>query len=117
MATAEQLQKVYDVLKYFILAGIVIGFGVLSVTSLLVRDTYYIQKHPRFFTTEMLIFGILTAIPIAYLSYMRGATNKRKIAYDSFLFFVKVIILHLGFQLSGVYSVLFPMTAPPSIVT
>lgn len=111
------LQEVYNVLKYLILIGIVISFGVIGITSVLVRDTYYITKHPKFFTTEMLMFGVLTAIPIAYLSYMRGATSRRKIFYDSMLFFIKVVILHLGFQLSGIYSVLFPESAPPSLET
>jgi hypothetical protein len=110
-----RLQEVYTVLKYLILGGIVVGFGVLTITSLLIRDTYYIKEHPKFFLTETFMFGILTALPIAYLSYVRGATNKRKIFYDSMLFFIKVVFLHIGFQLSGIYSVLFPTSAPPSI--
>lgn len=110
-------QKVYDVMKYLILAGVVVGFGSLAIASALVLDTYYITKHPKFFATETLMFGILTAIPIAYLSYMRGATSNKKVFRDSMLFFVKVVLLHLGFQLSGIYSVLFPSSAPPSIET
>jgi hypothetical protein len=110
---SASLQEVYTVMKYLILAGIVIGFGTLAVTSALIFDTHYITKNPKFFTTETLLFGTLTAIPIAYLSYMRGATNYKKIVYDSMLFFIKVVFLHIGFQLSGIYSVLFPTSAPP----
>jgi hypothetical protein len=110
-------QKVYDVIKYLILAGIVVGFGSLAITSSLVFDTYYITKNPKFFTAETLLFGTLTAIPIAYLSYMRGSTNYKKVFSDSFIFFIKVVLIHIGFQLSGIYSVLFPESAPPFIKT
>lgn len=110
-------QKVYDTMKYLILGGIVVGFGSLAIASALVQDTYYITKNPKFFTVETLLFGTLTALPIAYLSYMRGSTTYSKVLGDSMLFFVKVVLLHIGFQLSGIYSVLFPKSAPPSIET
>lgn len=110
-------QQVYNIMKYLIFAGVIVGFGSLAIASSLVFDTYYITKHPKYFTTETLLFGILTAIPIAYLSYMRGATSYKKVFSDSILFFIKIVLLHLGFQLSGIYSVLFPESASPSLET
>ena len=87
--------------------GVIVGFLILAIGSALVTDTTYIQEHPKSFLVETLLMGILTAIPISYLSYMRGTTSYSKILADGGLFFVKIILLHIGFQLSGVYTAVF----------
>jgi hypothetical protein len=97
----------YNVIKYCILIGIVVGFSVLLIASLLVHDTAYIQKNPKFFLGETLIMGLLTTIPIVLICYLRGSSKKETI-YGSGLFFLKIVLIHIGFQLSGVYSVIFP---------
>jgi hypothetical protein len=101
---------VYKFIKYSLYTGVLFGFSVLLVSSFLVFDTNYIVKHPKFFTSETLITGILTAIPMAYLSYIRGS-SKSEIINGSGLMFLKIILIHIGFQLSGVYSVIFPESA------
>ena len=100
-------KTVYNVIKYGIIIGLFISLLILIVGSVLVHDTYYIIKHPKFFISETLIMGILTSIPIFYISYMRG-TPAAKSMIEFSVFFVKIAIIHIGFQLSGVYSVLFP---------
>ena len=100
-------ETIYSLVKYGVLFGIVIGFGILLVGSILVHDTYYIMKSPRLFATETLLMGVLTSIPILFICYTRGA-GTLKTALDTGVFFLKIVLLHLGFQLSGVYSVLFP---------
>ena len=115
MASKNLTEAVYNFLKYAILAGIVVGFGSLAVCSALVFDTAYIQKNPKTFLSETLIMGVLTAIPIAYLTYVRGTTSVKRIFSDSSLIFLKIVLLHVGFQLSGVYSVLFPASAPAAL--
>jgi hypothetical protein len=101
---------VYSFIKYSLYAGILFGFCVLIVSSFLVFDTAYIIKNPKFFTSETFIMGLLTAIPIAYLCYIRGS-SKSDIINGSGLMFLKIILIHIGFQLSGVYSVIFPKSA------
>jgi len=103
----EISDTVYKVIKYGILATIAIGFSVLLVTSILVHDIDYIKKHPKFFVSETLIMAFLTTVPIVYLSILRGA-NKQETINGSALIFIKILLLHIGFQLSGVYSVIFP---------
>ena len=100
-------QQVYKVIKYSIIAGLVISFLVLLISSIIVADTKYIENHPFRFFFETFFMGIMTSIPIAYLSYMRGATSNSKIFRDSCLFFLKIVLIHLGFQLSGVYTAVF----------
>ena len=101
---------VYSVVKYGIIVGTVIAFGILIVGSLLVHDTYYIYKNPKFFLVETLLMGILTSLPILYLCYARGLGTLSSV-YGTLIFFLKIVGLHIGFQLSGVYSVIFPKTS------
>jgi hypothetical protein len=101
---------VYRFIKYSILIGMTIGFITLFISSILVHDIAYIQKHPKFFLGETLFMGILTTIPVVLICYLRGV-DKKGIIIDSGLIFLKMILLHIGFQLSGVYSVIFPKSA------
>ena len=98
---------VYKFIKYSILVGMAFGFITLLIASILVHDTAYIQKHPKFFMAETLFMGILTTIPVVLICYLRGL-DKKGIIIDSGLIFLKMVLLHIGFQLSGVYSVIFP---------
>ena len=97
----------YNIIKYSILFGIVVGFSMLFIASALVHDIAYIQKNPKFFLGETLIMGVLTTIPIMVICYLRGA-SKNETINSSGLFFLKIVLIHIGFQLSGVYSVIFP---------
>jgi len=98
--------SVYHFIKYSMIFGIAFGFIILFISSVLVHDTAYIQKHPKFFISETIIMGILTTLPVVLICYLRGV-DKKGMIIDSGLIFVKIVLLHIGFQLSGVYSVLF----------
>jgi hypothetical protein len=101
---------VYQVIKYGVLLGVAVSFFVLFVGSVLVHDTAYITKNPKFFLSETLVMGILTSLPVIYISYLRGSPQVNTIR-DFALVFLKIVFLHVGFQLSGVYSVLFPASS------
>jgi len=98
---------VYKVIKYGILIAIGFGFTILFITSALVHDTAYIEKNPKFFISETLIMGLLSALPIVYISYLRGG-HLVSTAQEFTLLFIKIALIHITFQLSGVYTVLFP---------
>ena len=98
---------VYKFIKYAMLIGIAFGFTTLLIASILVHDTAYIQKNPKFFLGETLFMSVLTTLPVMLICYLRGASKKETIN-GSGLFFLKIVLLHIGFQLSGVYSVIFP---------
>jgi len=101
---------VYKFIKYSMLVGIAFGFTTLFIASILVHDTAYIQKNPKWFLGETLFMGVLTTLPVMLICYLRGL-DKKGIIIDSGLIFLKIVLLHIGFQLSGVYSVLFPKSA------
>ena len=73
------------------------------------HDTYYIQKNPKFFLSETLLMGFLTGLPIIYICWLRKVPVATSLI-DFGLFFLKIVLIHVGFQLSGVYTVLFPMS-------
>jgi hypothetical protein len=98
------------------LLSLSIGFLVLFVTSAIVRDTYWIEKNPSIFIKETALMAVLTTLPILYISYQRGGTVKETFL-ESLLLFSKIALLHVTFQLSGVYSVLFPKSANPELKT
>jgi hypothetical protein len=104
--------SVYSFIKYSVITGISLSVIVLTITSFLVHDTYWIQKHPKIFTSEALVMALLTSIPVLYISYMREGAIISTIQEFTILF-LKIIFLHVTFQLSGVYSVLFPKSAAP----
>jgi len=97
----------YKIVKNFIIVGSLIGFSILIIFSVLVHDTTYMTHHPKFFVSETLIMAILTTLPIVYLSILRGANKQETIKGSAFIF-IKIVLLHIGFQMSGIYSVLFP---------
>jgi hypothetical protein len=97
---------VYNVIKYGIIIGIFISLIVLVIGSVLVHDTTYIEKNPKFFISETFIMGILTTVPILYITYLRGGKKENTLS-GILLFFMKIVLIHIGFQLSGVYTVLF----------
>lgn len=102
--------SVYHFIKYAVILGISLSFIVLTATSVLVHDTAYITKHPKFFLSETLMMGFLTSIPVLYISFLRDG-NKKETAQEFAMLFFKIIFLHITFQLSGIYSVLFPESA------
>jgi len=99
-------QTTFNVIKYFIVLGTLLGFFILLIASILIHDTTYIEEHPRFFLGETLFMGVLTSIPVIVICYLRGL-EKTRIIINSGAIFLKIVLIHIGFQLSGVYTVFF----------
>jgi hypothetical protein len=70
-------ESVYRFIKYSVILGISLSFIILIATSVLVNDSGYITKHPRYFLSETLMMGILTSIPVLYISFLRNGNKKR----------------------------------------
>ena len=106
---------VYKCIKYSIFFGVTYGAIILLAGSLLVNDSGYIINHPNFFISETLVMGLLSSMPILYISYLREGLLITTVM-EFIVFFFKIAMIHVGLQLSGVYSVLFPKsrTGQPS---
>jgi len=103
---------VYAYIKYSILFGLTYGALLLLIGSFLINDSGYIVNHPRFFLSETLVMGLLSSMPILYISYLRQGLLITT-AMEFLIFFFKIAMIHVGLQLSGVYSVLFPKSWAP----
>jgi hypothetical protein len=101
---------VYKYIKYSILLGVTYGAILLLAGSILVNDSGYIVNHPRFFLSETLVMGLLSSVPILFISYLRQGLLITT-AVEFIVFFFKIAMIHVGLQLSGVYSVLFPKSS------
>jgi hypothetical protein len=114
MVSSEVSKAVYKVIKYCLIFGLGLSAFVLIICSALVQDTSYIFKHPKFFLSETLIMGLLTALPIVFISYLRGG-DTASTETEFTLLFAKIAFIHIGFQLSGIYTILFPKSGNMSI--
>jgi len=107
MPASDKLStNVYHIVKNAILVGAVFGFLLLTVTSLLVRDVAFIEANPMFFLNETIVVALLSSVPIIYIAWIRRGIN----AHDYgkfFILFIKIALVHIGFQISGIYSILF----------
>jgi len=102
---------VYNTIVYSVYVGIALSVIILVIGSVLVHDTYYISKNPKFFISETLIMGILTAVPVFYIAYIRENSINTTNVVEFFVIFMKIAFIHVGLQLSGVYSAFFPKSA------
>ena len=101
---------IYAYIKYSVFLGVTYGAILLLVGSVLVNDNGYIVNHPNYFLSETLVMGLLSSVPILFISYLRQGPLVTT-AVEFIVFFFKIAMIHVGLQLSGVYSVLFPKSA------
>ena len=107
MASSHLLStRVYYIVKTAILIGVVVGFLLLSITSFLVRDVGFIESNPMQFLNETIIVSLLSSLPVIYIAWIRRGINAGD--YNKFfILFIKIALVHIGFQISGIYSILF----------
>lgn len=90
-----------------ILWSIIIAFVFLVITSLLVRDYYFIIKHPYDFIWELLFFSVVPSLLFVFI-FVKTRNIPVKDTIPWFIaMVVKFAIFHILFQLSGVYTVIF----------
>lgn len=109
--------KVNKLIKNGALFGGGITMIILVLGSILVRDTYYIEKDSTKFIIETVLMGIFSIIPLIAIQYLRNdniLTFKTPITV-----LVGIIItggIHILTQLSGSYTVFFPASGDPTLV-
>lgn len=99
----------YDLVKYSLLTIIGGSVVVLIVLSALVRDVAFIKRFPKWFAAELVIMGILGAVPLLFVCYSRGSVVSSSLIEFAILV-LKFSILHVGLQISGVYTHMFGVT-------
>lgn len=100
------MNKLSRTLNKIIFWSLIAATVVLFITSLIVRDYYFIVEHPWLFFWELLCFSIIPALLIAFVI----AKTRNLPVKDTFTWLVAMVIkfsiFHILFQLSGVYTVM-----------
>ena len=105
--TPYTLNPFFPVVKWGIIAMVILGLSILFIGSLAVRDIDFIKEQPGIFTSETLILAFFAAIPLFLIGRNRHAESRENFTHF-LIMFAKIAIVHIGFQLSGVYSILYP---------
>jgi hypothetical protein len=97
-------------LVYTTYAGLILAVLVLVVFAALVRHVSFMVSHTPEFFIELFAMGILTALPLLVFIYTRktGWPTGLKLVG---LFAIKLLVLHVLFELSGMYDYVFSSTS------
>jgi len=80
----------------------------LTTVSVFVRDLSYPIKSPYFFVIETLLMSFLPAIVLLLMCIFRGYSITNTVIIEFLVFAAHFGVLHILFQFSGCYSILFP---------
>jgi hypothetical protein len=97
----------FPVIKWGFVILVLLAAFIIVIGSLVIRDVEYIKEEPGVFTSEALMLGFFASIPLFLIGRNRQTESKGKFI-EFLLLFAKVAVLHIGIQISGVYSVLYP---------
>jgi lysylphosphatidylglycerol synthetase-like protein (DUF2156 family) len=86
--------------SYFLLASFAFITAFLLVTALMIRYTKFIKEHPWMFLIELLVIGVLSAIPLLILAKTRNVKMSTLIVYVLILV-VQLVIFWTLTELSG----------------
>ena len=98
---------VYDLSTYSLLVFLVCAFVTLSVASIIVRDVTFPKKHPIKFTIETLLMAFVATIPFMFIVWSRTGSLGVSDLTDFIVLIIKFTGLHILFQFSGIYTLLF----------
>lgn len=98
--------KLFRAFELALFVGIALAFGFLGYMALKVRHFDYIKQHPIRFFLEFVAFSILPAIPLWLFMATRWLPPKKVWVWFGALWF-KFALLHVLFEISGVYQFYF----------
>jgi len=94
-------------LKNVTIFSAALAIAVLSGFSFLIRDTEFPTEHPFLFTSEVLVAGVLPALVLLYMTYVRKKPFTSNTVIDFSLLTAKFALAQVLLQFSGVYSSVF----------
>lgn len=114
MATEyDRLNLSYTVQVYGFIALLIVGYAVLVLLSIYVKDFAYPKAHPFKFAFETLLIGAGLALPFYYFGIARELSMKET-HYIVLGLFVKFVTLHVLLQFSGFYTGLHGENTKPT---
>ena len=97
------IQTSNTIIKWTIIALLIISAIYLIVMSVLKRDLKYPKEHPYLFTLETLLISFTMGLIVVLMSYGRGEFST-KTFLEFVLMTLKFGIFHILLQFSGFYS-------------
>ena len=97
------IQTSNSVIKWTIIALLIISLIYLIVMSVLKRDLKYPSAHPFLFTLETLLVSFAMGLIVVLMSYGRGQLSIKTLL-EFGLMTVKFGVFHILLQFSGFYS-------------
>ena len=91
--------------------GAFLAILVLSITSFIIADVTFIKLYPMDFILEILFVGLIPALLMAFIFAKTRKMNNKDILYWFLTLSIKLIIFHILFQLSGLYTHAFGVRA------
>jgi hypothetical protein len=95
------------IIKYFAIITVAFSIAFMSVFSALIRDLDYPTQNPIYFTVETLFAGIVPALLLFLMTYLRKKPFTESTAIDFTILVIKFSLVHILLQFSGVYSSIF----------
>jgi|LauGreDrversion4_2_1035121.scaffolds.fasta_scaffold47035_4 hypothetical protein len=92
------------VIKNMIVVNLLFLIVVFSWLSLFIRDVNFPMENPLLFSLETLLAGILPASTLFIIYYLRSVPMGRYALYGFVVLVAKCMLVHVLFQVSGVYS-------------
>ena len=97
------IQKSNYIIKWTIIALLIISAIYLILMSVLKRDLKYPSAHPYLFTLETLLVSFTMGLIVVLMSYGRGEFSIKTLL-EFVLMTVKFGVFHILLQFSGFYS-------------
>jgi hypothetical protein len=83
---------------------------ILSIFSFIVKDIGFIRDNPVDFAIELLFISFLPALMMVFVFGRTRKVDSNKLVLWFVTLILKLMIFHILFQLSGLYSMAFPNT-------
>ena len=96
--------KTSTVIEATIMSIFVFSTVLMIWFSIAVQDLNYPMEHKGRFTIEVLLSGFLPSLYIFLLYYLRGIPISRVTVGGFLLLSIKLCLIHVLFQFSGLYS-------------
>jgi hypothetical protein len=104
MDTHKSLSKLLNTISFWAITTIAILYVImLLVITILTPETAYIKKKPISFVIESIAFPTFACLPLLFFAYSRNLSFKDTMIFV-LSFWVKLLILHILFEVSGFYN-------------
>ena len=98
------------IIEYLLYIGFAVSLIILFAFSLIVKDIAFVRDHPFDFFLELLFISVIPALLMVFVFGKTRKVNDNELLMWFLTLMIKLMIFHILFQFSGLYSIAFPNT-------